>query len=73
MEGVIRPQNSKYSKHVANFGVRLVQDFLAMGPCLTGVILLAGSVHRAAWKHGQLDCKGDPTAWEGVTDFSVCS
>lgn len=66
MEGVIRPQNSKNSK-------RLVQDFLAKGPCLTGAILLAGPVHKAAWKRGQLDCKGDSTAWEGVTDFSACS
>lgn len=53
MEGVVRPQNSKNSK-------KLVQDFLAKGLCLTGVILLAGPVRRAAWKHGQLDCKEIP-------------
>lgn len=44
MEGVIRPQNSKNLKHLADLGgpgERLIQDFLAGGPCVTGVISLA--------------------------------
>lgn len=44
MEVVIRPQNSKNLKHLANLGgrgERLIQDFLAGEPWVTGVISLA--------------------------------
>ena len=43
MEGVIRLRNSKNLKHSANLekpGERLIQDFLAEGACITGVVSL---------------------------------
>lgn len=75
MEGVIRLQNSKNLKHSANLekpGERLIQDFLAEGACITGVVSLQDLFVEQPGDMGSQTVKELPTTWKGLTDCSVC-